>query len=711
MKIKKIELFNFGSYEESNVFEVTGNNPSERIVIVGGKNGAGKTTLFTALQVGLYGHVAFGYKVAGKLYYKEIFNLINSHARMDERKKAYVKISFSEDSIDTDHYDVTRIWTWSNGKVSESLMVFKNGCPIVEDELTDFQNYLLHLIPPGLLSLYFFDGEKIADYFLDDQKNTIKDALLVLSGNDTYEILYSNIRRLLSGTEAGDDSIAQNYADQKEAHARYLVQAQTYQNQLSELMTEIEQTESDLRHENETYATRGGVSLDVWKNLQRQLAEEEDRREKLNFEMKTATAEVLPLLIVKDLLPKLKQQISAERELQTYITLQNAISKKAFQKYISRTVAQTSNQDTTDAAEVIYSAICKYFNNPKVSKIQPLFKLSEDEISAVLSQIKRTLLFNPSEFSAYRDEINTSIQKSKEIRERIQNSSIENYEEHVQRIAELNYALQNAHIQESQIQRKLQEKEQEIETVKKTLEASRRMLEAELKKQSVAALSDRVMLLVEELQDQEYKRLIAAVEADMNHKFNQMIHKSDFVDHIYLDEDFALHFVRKQPVEVAALKEVLRKHGVNALKNAIGSRACIVLMETLAANEITISAALESFEDEQIILPIELDQTRFSNGEKQILVMALYWAIMRQSHNTIPFIIDTPFARIDTEHRANITELFFKELPGQLFVLSTNEEIKKEHLTALEGQIAKVYLLEYGDDKRTRITAGNYFEV
>lgn len=84
---------------------------------------------------------------------------------------------------------------------------------------------------------------------------------------------------------------------------------------------------------------------------------------------------------------------------------------------------------------------------------------------------------------------------------------------------------------------------------------------------------------------------------------------------------------------------------------------------------------------------------------------------MNQSHNKLPFIIDTPFARIDTEHRANITEKFFKELQGQLFVLSTNEEIRHEHMVSLEQQIAKVYMLEYGEDKRTRISEGSYFEV
>ena len=134
-------------------------------------------------------------------------------------------------------------------------------------------------------------------------------------------------------------------------------------------------------------------------------------------------------------------------------------------------------------------------------------------------------------------------------------------------------------------------------------------------------------------------------------------------------------------------------------------------MDALHTTEESLGAALADCSKETVVLPVELDHSRFSNGEKQILVMSLYWAIMNQSHNELPFIIDTPFARIDTEHRANITEKFFKELPGQLFVLSTDEELRREHLAALEQQIANVYMLEYGGDKRTHISEGNYFEV
>lgn len=257
----------------------------------------------------------------------------------------------------------------------------------------------------------------------------------------------------------------------------------------------------------------------------------------------------------------------------------------------------------------------------------------------------------------------------------------------------------------------LQELQERTKELKKALDHSRKALEAELKKQSVSALSDRMLLLVEELQEQQYKKLIADVEYDLNRKFRELIRKDDFVDRIYLGNDFSLHLVRNQAVEVSALKITAKRHGAAALKGSLKQVGFQSLITQLNTTEESLGFALADFAEETITLPVELDYTRFSNGEKQVLVMSLYWAIMNQSHNKLPFIIDTPFARIDTEHRANITEKFFKELQGQLFVLSTNEEIRHEHMVSLEQQIAKVYMLEYGEDKRTRISEGSYFEV
>ena len=50
MKIDKISLFNFGSYEGLTEFD-TKVQDDRNIILIGGKNGAGKTTLFTAMRL------------------------------------------------------------------------------------------------------------------------------------------------------------------------------------------------------------------------------------------------------------------------------------------------------------------------------------------------------------------------------------------------------------------------------------------------------------------------------------------------------------------------------------------------------------------------------------------------------------------------------------------------------------------------------------
>ena len=96
MKIKAIHLSNFGSYEGSNTISFENSDSEKRVVVIGGKNGAGKTTLFTALQICLYGHHTFGFKSAGKQYFREIYNLINNQVRLDDQASAHIEVVFEQ---------------------------------------------------------------------------------------------------------------------------------------------------------------------------------------------------------------------------------------------------------------------------------------------------------------------------------------------------------------------------------------------------------------------------------------------------------------------------------------------------------------------------------------------------------------------------------------------------------------------------------------
>ena len=64
--------------------------------------------------------------------------------------------------------------------------------------------------------------------------------------------------------------------------------------------------------------------------------------------------------------------------------------------------------------------------------------LSEDESASVLNKISFIEDYKTSAISQGRREIEASIQHSTALREQLQRSSIENFEAHVERVAEIN---------------------------------------------------------------------------------------------------------------------------------------------------------------------------------------------------------------------------------------------------------------------------------
>ena len=91
MRIRKIELCNFGSYVDICKFDLE-KNKNGNIVLIGGKNGAGKTTLFSGIKLCLYGNKAVGFENVNAFYRKEIKKYINDVSKFDSFSKCYVKL-------------------------------------------------------------------------------------------------------------------------------------------------------------------------------------------------------------------------------------------------------------------------------------------------------------------------------------------------------------------------------------------------------------------------------------------------------------------------------------------------------------------------------------------------------------------------------------------------------------------------------------------
>lgn len=127
MKINKVKLHNFSSYEGNNEFDFEITDAGKNIVLIGGKNGAGKTSLFTAIKVALYGPLAYGYVGVNSHYISKIKDLINSKAFQQEVVESEVQLTLQlKIERDIRNYVITRKWDYTNQKLTEEYTVARD---------------------------------------------------------------------------------------------------------------------------------------------------------------------------------------------------------------------------------------------------------------------------------------------------------------------------------------------------------------------------------------------------------------------------------------------------------------------------------------------------------------------------------------------------------------------------------------------------------
>ena len=215
---------------------------------------------------------------------------------------------------------------------------------------------------------------------------------------------------------------------------------------------------------------------------------------------------------------------------------------------------------------------------------------------------------------------------------------------------------------------------------------------------------------MEDLQEQLLNKQIRNVEKLFMEKLLTLMRKEHFLDKIVIDNDFNIHVYKRVIIKCKTICSKIKELGIEEYKKENGIHHCQDILAITKLN--TLEDFYKKYKNSDEIFDVmhEFEKNRMSKGEKQIFVMALYWALMTLSEKEVPFIMDTPFARIDKDHREKITRLFFDVLPGQVFIFSTDEEIVGIHKEILNKKIGKTFLLENNNNKRSVITENAYFE-
>lgn len=712
MRIEKIVLYNFGSYLGENVFDLCSQNSSDgKVVLIGGKNGAGKTTLFSGIKLALYGYRASGYQNLNSHYRKEVRKFFNDAARYDMSENCFVEVSLKMSNGQTeDEYVLCRQWNVLSQKLEEfeNFSIFKNGIELDEEEMSDFDNYLLNIIPPELFNMFFFDGEQIADYFLgDDGSEKVRNAFMILCGYDTFDIMERNFRRITYGKK-GTIVNSEEYLDLRDRREGLEKELSKLNKEVSDIQDSIDMYKAELAKIDKAYRLSGGILQEELNRKIMQLKEEEHFREEKNGLLKKMANEEIPFIIVHDLLQRLERQIEDETDKQkleilqeSLVSLLPSVMKNVYQKL--------EWHDDDELTQLVIDEMALEAETNENSRTQEILRLSADDSRYLRQMIARYLSISKEDVIMAESELKASLLRSQKLREEIDKSHVEGADNYLKERAKLTAKIDKDIERRVELSDSIQRKSIELQEIVTLSKRAEKKLDEELKNQSIIDLSQKSVVFLYELQQRLYCSEIEKVEKLFMKKIKQLARKTNFIDKILIDSYFNVHIYKNVSYEACQIVKRVNNLGIEKYLQEYGDVHYDSVLHNAKCSDMP--EFVSKFVDSPKMIEClqEVEKSRLSKGEKQVFIMSLYWALVHLSNHEVPFVIDTPFARIDTEHRSNITKNFFMDLQGQIFIFSTNEEIVGKNYKVISKDIKAKFILENLDNTRTLVTPNKYF--
>jgi DNA sulfur modification protein DndD len=667
VQLNSISLINFGVFRGRHTIDlqpVAGRS----VVLFGGKNGAGKTTLLEALYLCLYGSLALGPKVSREQYAHHLDRRIHSSpVLLVQPTFASVGIEFSYSDAGRLHrYEVTRSWGKSSGsKTAERLDVKKDGDSLGELGSEQWQDFIRELIPPGVSSLFFFDGEKIqqlADDLTD--QTALAGSIKALLGVNLVERLQSDIaiyQSRLSQTRA-DDHAATKLDELSVQLGTARTQVVEKQMAYSAIEAEVATLRAQLAQAEQALTAEGGGFAKRRETLIKRREEAKAVIATIEANIRALAAGLLPFAIVPDLLKKVKAQLLREQAVQASAggaaLLDSARTR--FTELVNQKVKVGSEKKMAETrAEIlrIFDDAVQKARTDLAAGTQVHHDLSPTVTQQVLSWIDQSLGPVPENARAmsadlelrYRD-----LQRATEELRKVPEDDV---------LAPLLAQLSTFSQQIGDKQRQLLTTGEDLRSAESKERELRRLDAAERQRLERDAKIDARMLLLPRIQTslESFAASLVAerlehLQAELTRCFNRLSRKSERVKRVRISpEDFS-----------------------------------VVLFDRADS---------------------PLPKQALSAGEKQIYAIAMLWALGRVSRRPLPLIIDTPLGRLDSDHRRLLVERYFPHASHQVILLSTDTEIDQVYFQDLRPSIARCYRLDFDmENNCTSITDG-YFEA
>ncbi|MCC0634806.1 MULTISPECIES: AAA family ATPase [unclassified Clostridioides] len=719
MKINKLVLKNFRSYEEETTFNL--NTTSDKnIILIGGKNGAGKSTIFEAIKLCIYGPIAYKYQGFNSSYISRVKSNINNNSLRNSKVDTLVSVDIEiSEGTEKNTYTLIRQWTFKDKKLNETFSVYKNFSitPLNADELNYFENYITSIISPKIFDFFFFDGEHLYDFFIGKNSNIhLKESLLSLCNFDTFDIL----KKMLSSTNRSNKNVSDEINVIKDDYLNLEVEINNLNSQeknlsyeLEKISSEIEKLQQEQLKIKKEFRKKGGILAEEREILNSRIAELEGNRFIINQNIKDFCNDILPFLIIKKQILNLEKQLKVENDSILYSHLKDKLNIEYIKNLLSDKIMSSS---LDEIALTVSDALIEDIKPDSYEEnFESIHNLSNDESSKLLSLISTILNFDNNSIINSFEEHRSISNELADIRHKLNTSfKDETLNTYINDISSLSNKIDSLLKSKNLLVTSLDKLRLEIAETSTKRDKSKAKYIYLLQHNNIVDISSNLILMLDEIITTLTETKIKLVQDNFMYIFKRVIQKDNFISSIDIDANFNISLYINKIYNSLELENLVENIGSEEMEKKLGKLFFEDLFNLYSVKDKDdlFNAIKDNTQSTFLNLRTKVDIDEFSSGEKQIYILCLYWALLKSSEIEIPFIIDTPYARIDDTHRNNITSEYFSTISDQVIILSTNTEIDEKSYKIIKPKLSNEYLIEYDNkNKKTIQNKGYFFEV
>ena len=681
MHLRSVQLINWRSYRSAR-FEFPRPHGGRNVVLVMAPNEYGKTSFFEALTLGLFGRQGLilvprarsgagndGQDRINVNYSRFLEGTLHHRAPETGPSECVVKLEWEDEAGDP--IEIKRTWYFSatgqHKSGDDQLQIYEGQRrapvfppPIVEDQDRWYREWIAwHFLQPTLAEFFLFDGEQIQRYASRDMGIQVRRGIEGLLGLPILRSLKASLERYAQNrrTSAAAPSDTKVNAV-KAAIGELEVRIEAKEAERDEADVRLPGLDADIDELTQRLGGRGEGTVALVKSLFEDESRHRDEAERAITDLTALLSSDIALAIAG---PSLRNatldRLQSEAKREAWETGRNegnrnldrfTVDLSARIDRLEPPLHDSRRDAVVAAAKEAWAAL---WHPPPDDCADGYLHpaLSGTTRAGVIDRLEAVGRHSAGEISGYVERFNVAVATAEaKKRERLELEQIApDIDKQAVRLRELTEQSGRYKEQRDAAQREIDAATAKLGDRRAELARYVSRLGSQAPALTYAARADAYIQLIGDLLDDAVPYEVREVADEMTKAWKAMAHMSDRVERIDITPE------------------------------------CEVRM--LAADG------------------SDLHRIDKSAGASQVFTQALITAITKVSGRTFPFVVDTPLARLSRVQRIGVLKTF-TDRPGQVILLSTDQEVVDDKLDAIRDRIIASYELKVAHDEGVAVT-------